>query len=146
MTGSGIKHLLALAALVGAAAPAAARPLAPASILGEWRGTYVCGQGLTALSLTVASLNRSRVTAIFDFGPLKENPAVPHGRYEMSGDFNAKTGRLKLGAGKWIEQPSGYFTVDLDGYLTASGARITGVVPAAGCSVFDLTRGQALVG
>ena len=101
---------------------------------------------LSTLALTVASLNRSRVKAIFDFGPLKENPAVPHGRYEMSGDFNAKTGRLKLGAGRWIEQPPGYFTVDLDGYLTASGARLTGVVPAAGCSVFDLTHGQALVG
>jgi hypothetical protein len=141
-----MKHILAILALGAIALPALARPPATASILGEWRGTYVCGQGLTALHLKVASVNRGRVTAIFDFGPVKENPLVPHGRYEMSGDFNAKTGRVKLGAGRWIEQPSGYFTVDLDGYLTASGARITGVVPAAGCSVFDLTRGEVLVG
>ena len=135
----------AIAAIVAMAMPADARPPASASVLGDWRGSYVCAQGLTGLHLSVLAARKGRLNAIFDFSPVKDNPLVPHGRYAMSGEFNAKTGRLALRAGRWIEQPIGYFTVDLDGYLNTPGDRITGVVPAAGCSVFDLVRVEALI-
>ena len=136
---------LATGAIGALAPPALARPQPRLTLLGDWQGTYVCSQGLTRLRLTISAASHGRLNAIFDFGPVKENSEVPHGRYEMSGEFNAKTGRVALRAGKWIVQPTGYFTVDLDGYLNAPGDQITGVVPAAGCSVFDLKRRQALI-
>jgi hypothetical protein len=118
----------------------------PSSIVGEWRGKYACGQGVTALTLTVSELQGGKLKARFDFGPLPENPQVPVGAFEMSGQLDAKTRRVSFRAGKWIKAPANYFTVDLEGYVEASGNRITGVVPSAGCSVFDLARGEALVG
>jgi hypothetical protein len=129
--------------MFGAAAEAAPKPF---SVIGQWRGTYVCGQGETALTLTVSDAGGGKLKARFDFGPLPENPLVPVGAFLMDGRLDARTGRIALRAGKWIDQPANYFTVDLDGYVEASGDHITGVVPAAGCSVFDLKRGEALVG
>jgi hypothetical protein len=129
--------------LLSPIAEAAPKPL---SIIGEWRGAYECSQGKTALKLTVFDAGRGKLTARFDFGPLPKNPLVPAGAFLMDGKLDQKTGRVTFHAGRWINQPMNYFTVDLDGYLDTSGNRITGVVPAAGCSVFDLARGEALVG
>ncbi|MEP7210973.1 MAG: hypothetical protein ABI740_09070 [Alphaproteobacteria bacterium] len=118
----------------------------PASLAGEWRGKYECGQGVTALTLTVSEIPGGKLKARFAFGPLPENPRVPTGAFDMEGRLDAKTRRVTFRSGKWIKAPLGYFTVDLEGYVEASGNRITGVVPSAGCSVFDLARGEALVG
>lgn len=129
--------------LFGPVAEAAPKPL---SIIGQWRGAYECNQGKTALTLTVSDAGGGKLTARFDFGPLPANPLVPTGAFTMDGRLDVKTRRVTFHAGKWINQPMNYFTVDLDGYVEASGNRITGIVPAAGCSVFDLVRGAALVG
>jgi hypothetical protein len=141
----GVFPMIGLLLPLGAVAAAGAAP-APLSIIGQWRGSYECSQGKTALTLTVSDAGSGRLTARFNFGPLPENPLVPTGAFVMEGSLNAKTRRVMFHAGKWISQPTGYFTVDLDGYLSASATRITGIVPAAGCSVFDLVRGEALVG
>jgi hypothetical protein len=129
--------------LVGGTAAAAPKAL---SIVGQWRGVYECSQGRTALTLTVSDAGSGKLKARFDFGPLPDNPLVPTGAFLMDGKLDAKTRRVTFHAGKWINQPVNYFTVDLEGYIEASGNRITGVVPSAGCSVFDLARGEALVG
>lgn len=131
--------------IAGAGASAEAAP-GPPSIVGEWRGRYECGQGVTALTLTVTEIRDGKVKARFDFGPLPENPLVPVGAYLMEGRLDARTRRLTLRAGKWIKAPFGYFTVDLDGHVDASGERIAGMVPAAGCTVFDVARREPLIG
>lgn len=131
---------------------AVAAPVAQAQkgweIAGEWRGGYVCGQGLTALRLSIVrDVTGDGVTATFRFGPDASNPGVPKGAYSMSGRFNAADKRLRLHAGSWIIQPAGYITVDLDGHMGASGLYISGDVVGPGCSGFELTRvGDDLVG
>lgn len=117
----------------------------PASVLGEWRGRYICSQGVTALKLTVSRKPDGKVAARFDFGPVPENPTVPTGSYLMAGVFDAKTRRLNLRGVKWLDDRSGYMMVDLDGHVSKSGDAYTGRVPDfPGCTIFDLRRAEPL--
>jgi hypothetical protein len=115
-------------------------------VTGEWMGKYICGQGITALRLSVAGKPDGTLSATFNFGPLPENPEVPEGAYAMEGAFDAATRRLKLHGVKWIQAPFGYVMVDLDGRMTADGTRIAGIVPEVpGCTEFAIERGPALI-
>lgn len=115
---------------------------APASVAGQWTGKYVCGQGITSLELDVVEAKGGRLKATFHFGPLPENPDVPKGAYAMTGVFNSASRRIELRGDKWMKQPLGYFMVDLEGALAKSGDRLTGQIPFAGCSWFELIRGD----
>ena len=118
-----------------AAAPAAAQEIA-----GSWRGTYTCGQGNTALTLTIAALDKERVSALFHFEAAPDNPGVPSGCFEMSGRFDARTGRLALAPGFWIARPQGYEMVGLEGQLGADGMAMSGRVDHPTCTSFQLVR------
>jgi hypothetical protein len=133
-------------ALLFLAGPAGAKPTGLETVLGEWSGRYDCGQGVTSLKLVVSKTPKGRMAARFSFGPVPENPTVPKGAYAMEGSFDAKTRRLQLRGVKWINQPSNYFMVDLDGRVSEAGDRYSGTVPAAGCTVFELRRAEALIG
>lgn len=63
----------------------------------------------------------------------------------MSGALDPKTGKLKLVGDKWIDQPLGYFMVDLAGKVATDGSRLAGDVPAAGCGKFELFRTEPLI-
>lgn len=107
--------------------------------VGNWRGTYTCAQGLTALDLSVSARDFIRVRALFHFSAVASNPRVPEGCFEMQGTFDPATRHIKLAPGDWIMQPPGYVTVGLDGYLNASGTRMTGhVTDMAACTSFAL--------
>ncbi len=113
---------------------------APKSVLGVWVGKYICGQGITRLTLDVRADKGNRVKATFRFGPVKENPSVPLGSYRMSGTYSALTRRIDLKGVEWVDRPLGYEMVDLRGSMSADGLALKGDVPFVGCSVFELTR------
>ena len=59
-------------------------------IVGEWKGTYTCNQGLTGLTLTIKDSKDKDVEAIFSFYAVKSNPDVPSGSSRMTGKYEKK--------------------------------------------------------
>jgi len=95
---------------------------------GTWRGTYVCAQGLTALSLDVTAQPNGDLTATFNFGAVPSNPGVPTGSYSMTG--HVYPGSVVLKQNQWINQPAGYVMVDIVGTPPSAGADVfTGSIP-----------------
>jgi hypothetical protein len=138
----------AFAALVGVMllSDARAEPAKP-GIVGEWTGKYICGQGITALRLHISRGRGQAITAIFDFGPLPENPELPTGAYRMAGTYDPASRHMKLSGVNWIQAPPDYVMVGLDGRMTASGDTISGFVPDLfGCTDFEVRRPVELIG
>jgi opacity protein-like surface antigen len=131
-------HALLLAAGLIVLLPAGAS--AADDVAGDWQGTYVCAQGATELTLQVEQAGGNQVTALFHFYAGAENPLVPEGCFEMSGVYDAATGRIDLGAGRWMLRPTGFVTVDLSGTVNRDGSEMTGAVAGPGCSTFSLRR------
>lgn len=104
---------------------------------GVWVGQYVCGQGTTALTLSIAA---ARPRALFHFYPAPSNNTVPEGCFEMESSYDVDTGRIALTAGAWISRPDGYVTVDLEGQVSADGGTMTGKVIGPYCQTFALRR------
>lgn len=122
-----------------------------AAIEGAWTGAYVCNQGVTGLTLSVAVDGASKepggtsaVRALFEFYAVAENPDVPAGCFEMVGDYEPESGRLNLTATRWLKRPENYVTVDLLGAVDAEAARYAGAVRGFNCGGFDLSRAPAL--
>lgn len=111
------------------------------TILGKWTGTYVCGQGETAVTFTIESgLIDDQVNATFAFGPTRANPDTERGSFEMAG--------IRLGDDvmftplRWIDKPGTYqmVSVQLDGPITANMTRLSGRILSPGCSTISLRR------
>lgn len=113
------------------------------SIQGVWKGQYVCGQGVTGLTLKIDGADPSRLTARFEFCPLPENPSVPSGEFEMAWEYDPSTKELELLPGKWISRPYGYTAVGLTGTLDYATRTLAGSV-SSGCETFTLTAQESL--
>jgi len=135
---------LALAGALGVAPSAPARATAcDISTIragSRWRGRYTCGQGLTDLTLVIRAVRGSRVTALFDFDWRRGGI---RGSFEMRGVLSPTTCRLQLLPARWIEQPSGWVMVALDGTLTKHSTIYSGRVdpnaPGAPCTTFSVS-------
>jgi len=107
-----------------------------------WTGRYVCPQGITAISLTLASKDHA-IDATFEFGPLPENPSVPHGSYTMHGVAKRlRDGEFAvvLEPDHWIEQPPGYLMVGLEATTSAEHRVLRGRITDARCAEIELSR------
>ncbi|HKM65512.1 MAG TPA: hypothetical protein VJY39_23785 [Acidisphaera sp.] len=124
--------LLALGGPVGG--PVAAAQVATPS--GTYTGTYRCGQGMTALSLSIRAAQDGSLSALFYFHAAAGNPGVPKGCFDMHGQWDARTGAVSLQAGAWLLRPPNYVTVDLQGHLTKGF--LGGTVIGPGCTDFSL--------
>lgn len=124
------------------ALPLAAQPMKQAADWsGTWSGRYVCAQGATGLALTIQRGEANAVTARFSFYPLPENPQAEAGQFMMRGRVDAADpDRLHLVAGRWLQRPEGYVTVDLDGRFNSESGEYRGRVGGPGCSGFVLRR------
>lgn len=107
---------------------------------GPWHGTYNCGQGPTALLLTITELGGGDITAEFSFSATPENPSVPSGSFSMTGTYDADRRSVELEPGEWIERPAGYQTVGIRGRTNNDLSTLVGKIEAAGCGSFNLTR------
>lgn len=114
---------------------------------GEWIGTYSCAQGITSLKLTIFARSVSDITAIFSFSAHPSNPSVPSGSFRMIGSYSPPSsrnisGQLTFNGGEWINRPTGYITVDLQGLVFFPESRIIGNVLTQGCSSFDVRKSR----
>ena len=123
---------------------------------GTWNGTYVCGQGLTNLQLQIDARSTDDIRAIFRFTPHPSNPDVPSGSFELRGHTNlisyyrneSDYYHLILNATNWLNRPSNYVTVDLQGNIRPTNwHRITGNVisDSSGCTAFEITKHESYV-
>ena len=101
----------------------------------RWTGEYECRQGVTDLELTVVHTNGNNVKAIFHF---RHDPSRVEGSFYLFGEYNSKTGELKLYPGNWIDQPPGYITVGMTGRVFSGPLRYEGVITTEGCKDFSV--------
>jgi hypothetical protein len=133
---TGVKRVAALGLMVASVIGlTGAEALAAGPARQVWQGEYDCAQGVTGLTLTLDIGQGGQVRGLFDFYPVVENPAVPHGCFQMSGSLDG-TGHLALVPGDWLLQPPLYVAVGLAGVL--SGGSLGGTIDGPGCSVFLL--------
>jgi hypothetical protein len=122
------------------------RPVAAAdeaAATGKWKGTYVCSQGLTGLTLTIkagktVATTMRGLTAVFAFHAVAGNPGVPTGSYSLTGYYFP--GGIDLMPNQWISQPSGYSMVGVVAVPPlAVGGKLKGVVVSCPGSI-SLTK------
>jgi hypothetical protein len=109
------------------------------SVAGRWTGTYQCGQGKTALDLTITQTSAGRLKAVFAFEADPSNPDVPSGSYAMTGRLAG--GLLELKGERWIDRPGDYIMVGIRATLTEDRpSAIEGTILGPGCSTFAVER------
>ena len=106
-----------------------------------WQGTYICSQGLTAVTLTLDITRDGDVTGVYEFGPVPSNPSVPEGSFEMTGKAEpngpgAFTAQLTPGA--WINRPASYVSVAMT--IEATGRDLEGTIGSPNCRDFRTRR------
>lgn len=116
--------------------------------VGEWKGGYDCGQGMTGLTLTIAEGEGSAggdgvgadssVEATFAFYEVPENPGVPSGSYSLQGSY--ADGGLALDGVEWIEQPDGYVMVGMESDFVTRPDYFAGKVLDPSCTAFLLEK------
>jgi TolB-like protein len=97
--------------------PQTPRQISEHDLVGVWKGSYGQGDGETALILSVFEEGSSYI-AIFDFYNLPGKSNAKEGKYYMSVSYNRAREKFYLKGTEWIEQPSGYVMVDLEGTIT----------------------------
>jgi hypothetical protein len=121
--------------------PAVSRPLTSVDDwLGLWRGTYVCGQGVTGLFLTVKRSGAGDVVAVFSFFAVPENPDVPAGEFDMTGRPGPQGNHLRLFPHAWTNAPPRFVMVGLDGDYDEATGDYSGRVRGPACTRFILRR------
>lgn len=107
-----------------------------------WTGRYECAQGVTAFQLTLDVEANDHARAIFDFGPLADNPTVPPGSYRMRGTATVGEDGISISLlpQEWIDRPDGYEMVGLVGVIDANRRRFQGRLLNTSCAWFDLKR------
>lgn len=121
------------------AADEARRRPEPSGLVGTWRGTYVCAQGPTGLTLTIEG-SADALSAVFDFYPLPENPTLPAGRFSMSGTFDERSRVLTLRPGQWIVRPPPYMMVGMRAEIDLDRGVLSGTITDPACRSVRLTR------
>ena len=114
------------------------------SVIGTWRGSYVCLQGKTSLTLTIDRQSGTSVSGYFHFYPPLLNPFAKEGCFSVRGEVDG-TRHIRLDAARWITRPEGYVMVGLDGVVADAGVSLSGTVIAPppienGCAGFEVER------
>ncbi len=113
----------------------------PSQMIGNWRGSYICLQGKTGLTLAIDKHQDNQFSGYFHFYPRTENTKAKEGCFAVNGHIDANK-HIIVEAANWITRPDGYITVDLEGDL-ASSKSFSGNVNAnvlAHCKTFTLQK------
>ena len=105
---------------------------------GKWKGTYICGQGSTGLTLEITPTSTS-IGAVFNFYPIPQNPNAKSGSFSLIGKF-AIDGSFKLKPNRWIKRPTGYIMVGMAGKINLERKELVGSITSEGCSNFYLQK------
>jgi hypothetical protein len=123
----------------GSASPASVPTLmqvARSSLLGVWRGSYVCVQGETGVELSFNELRDDGVVVgTFSFFNLPGHSNAASGEYTIIGQLDIGEQRVYLDPETWIRQPPGYIPVGLSiSFPSAQTHEISGTITNPGCS------------
>lgn len=115
---------------------------------GSWVGTYLCVQGVTGLTLTIDEDHEGGLEGVFAFYPVAQNPGTTTESYRVHIAYYEEVHHLVISATNddWIQRPSGYNVVDLDGTISSDGTVFSGSILASGCSTFALSRQSLALG
>jgi hypothetical protein len=114
-------------------------PMGPA-VVGAWKGTYICNQGLIGLRLTITDTGGDTLRAEFQYLPVASNPGIQGGQYMMTGSYSPAKGMV-LVPDYWTVKPIGVGAemVGLSG-PSPSGDSMHGTVQGVNCTTFSVTR------
>jgi len=114
---------------------AAVAPSAEASdIAGSYAGRYRCRDWNT-VDLKIQDQGGDRISGVFTFSV----PGAASGAYEMTGQYDERTGRFQLVPRRWIgTPPQGFGMVGMTGRLDPSTKRLTGKIDNPFCFQFEL--------
>lgn len=101
-------------------------------LVGVYEGSYFASQGETGLTLTVYEENGA-YRALFDFYNLPGRTNAKEGSYTMDVTVTDQ-GAFRFDADQWVEKPSGYRLLDLEG--TLQGEVLSGDSPTP----FSITK------
>jgi hypothetical protein len=94
------------------------------NLIGVWEGSYVAGQGETGLTLTVTK-EGGTLQAVFKFYNLPGRTNSASGSYYMN--ITYQSGKYTFRGSEWIEQPSGYVFLNLEGTVDSTGNTLKGI-------------------
>jgi len=123
--------------------PAPAAPREPFPRHSEWRGTYRCSQGISAMRLVLDATPAGEATAVFEFGPTDDAPDVEPGAYRLKGVIRPGvegTFELALVPDAWIEAPAGYTMTPLRARSSRKQRRLVGRIQHPSCGALDVRR------
>ncbi len=115
----------------------------PYPLHSEWRGTYRCSQGITAMYLVLDARPDGTLAARFDFGPTADNPTIPTGSYRLVGTIAAgrqHTFEIRLDPSEWISAPDGYIMVAMSATSSRRWGRLVGRINHPSCGEVDVRR------
>lgn len=123
----------------GPASPSSAPNLlevARSSLLGVWRGSYVCGQGETGVELSFTELRDDGVVlGTFNFFNLPGHNNAASGEYTLIGQLDIGSQSIFLDPGTWIRQPPGYTAVGVSmSFPSPEAHEMHGIVTNPSCS------------
>jgi hypothetical protein len=123
-------------------APPDAATVAPLPARTVWSGRYECAQGVTAVLLTIDIEANGRARAIFDFGPLADNPAIPNGSFRLAGKATPADDAVDiwLRPEEWIDRPPGYEMVGIHVGIDATRRGLRGKMLNDSCDWIDAKR------
>lgn len=96
--------------------PAVSQEQALSRLLGVYRGYYTAADGKTGLTLTVKE-KQGKPYCVFTFYPLRENPGVGSGQYEMDLRYDAGKGEYIMRGNRWLKSTQSRAFVHLSGKL-----------------------------
>jgi hypothetical protein len=109
---------------------------ARSSLLGVWRGAYVCQQGETGVELAFTGIRDDNVViGTFKFFNLPGRSNAADGEFELSGRLSIHERKLYFTPGNWIVQPAGYLPFSFSTSFPSVGERrILGTITFPGCT------------
>jgi hypothetical protein len=108
------------------------------SPVGTWVGSYVCGQGYTGGTLTIAQMRGDNFDGNFHFYPTAKNLSVPEGRYTVYGQYDRASQRILINPGKWVQHPLNYYnTIIIGSFDPIAGTLSAYFQGISGCTSFE---------
>jgi hypothetical protein len=93
------------------------------NLIGVWEGSYVANQGEAGLTLTVTK-EGGALQAVFKFYSLPGKTNSASGSYYMN--ITYQNGKYTFMGSEWIDQPSGYVFLNLEGTVDSTGNALKG--------------------
>lgn len=106
--------------------------------VGQWVGSYTCGQGYTGATLQIDHMSGENFQGVFRFYPTPHNPTMPKGSYAVSGQYDYESQRILINPGKWLERPKNFFNTVMVGSFDAVNQSFSAYFQGImGCTSFE---------